>query len=56
MTVFDINTFNMIILDTTKQKFNQYKMTFEFVADSSHMAQTDVISFCIKLIAFSIDS
>ena len=50
MTVFDINTFNMIILDTTKLKFNQY------VADSSPMAQTDVISFCIKLIAFSIDS
>ena len=51
----------MIILDTTKQKFNQYKMIFEFliveyVADSSNMAQTDVISFCIKLIAFSIDS
>ena len=46
----------MIILDTTKQKFNQYKMIFEFVADSSYIAQTDVIRFCIKLIAFSIDS
>ena len=50
MTVFDINTFNMIILDTRKPKFNQY------VADTSHNAQTDVIRFCIKLIAFSIDS
>ena len=42
----------MIILDTTKPKYNQYKM----IADTSHIAQTDVISFCIKLIAFSIDS
>ena len=40
----------MIILDTTKPKCNQY------VANTSHIAQTDVISFCIKLIAFSIDS
>ena len=50
MTVFYINTFNMIILDTTKLNFNQY------FADSSYTAQTDVIRFYIKLIAFSIDS
>ena len=36
----------MIILDTTNPRLG---------ADTSHIAQTDVIRFYIKLIAFSID-